>query len=390
MRRISNARLLGREGLYDLEIDPLGRVGAVGPAIATAEPGLDLAGDWLSLGGVDLQINGALGLEFPNLTPAALPKLAAISTLLWEQGVDGYLPTLVTAPTAKVRTALQAIAAYMQTEPEPDRARVLGAHLEGPFLNPAKRGAHPQEYLQLPTPTNLEALIGAWGDCVRVMTLAAELDPTGETIAALRARGIAVSLGHSLATAAEADLAFARGATLVTHAFNAMPSLHHREPGLLGAALARTGDIRCGFIADGQHICPTALHLLLRAGEGARGLFLVSDALAALGLPAGAYPWGERTVTAEAGTARLDDGTLAGTTLPLLAGVQNLVRWEICAPEVAIALATTAPRAALGLATELVGQPAANLLRWTEGPRNLQWQRPVRSPEPVANAVDWG
>ena len=209
------------------------------------------------------------------------------------------------------------------------------------------------------------------------MTLAPELDPAGETIAALRSYGTTVSLGHSLATAAEAERAFDLGATMVTHAFNAMPSLHHREPGLLGAALVRTGAVRCGFIADGKHVDPKMLQVLLRAGLGTQGLFLVSDAIAPLGLPDGDYPWGKRVVTIENGTARLETGTLAGTTLSLLAGVQKLVRWQLCEPDVAIALATSAPREAIGMATELVGQPAGDFLRWSlrPGTAELRWQR---------------
>lgn len=378
MQHITNARLPEREGVYCLEICDRGLVTAIQPMTAAPEAAgdrLDLDGDWLSLGGVDLQINGAMGLPFPDLTPAALPQLKKISAFLWQQGLDAYLPTIVTAPTAKVQLALGAIAQCLT--PKPRQAQVLGAHLEGPFLNPRKRGAHPQEYLQLPTPENLETLVGEWAEIVRIMTLAPELDPTGATIAALRSRGTLPSLGHSLATVAEAEQAFDRGTTLVTHAFNAMPSLHHREPGLLGAALARSGTVRCGFIADGQHVDPRMLQILLRAGEGTRGLFLVSDAIAALGLPDGDYPWGDRVVTVKNGTARLETGTLAGTTLSLLAGVQNLVRWQLCAPGTAIALATTAPRAALGLRTELVGHPAETLLRWTlrSPSRELQWQR---------------
>ncbi len=373
MLRILNARLPECEGLHCLEIDEDGRVATVLPAAAATE-GLDLAGDWLSLGGIDLQINGALGLQFTELTAASLPQLTEVGALLWAQGVDAYLPTLVTSPASQIHQALAAIAAYMRSDTAPNHARVLGAHLEGPFINPQKRGAHPQQYIQPPTPENLAALVGEWGDCVRVMTLAAELDPTGETLAALRSRGTVVSLGHSLATAAEAERAFAGGVAMVTHAFNAMPSLHHREPGLLGAALARA--VRCGFIADGEHICPTMLRLLWRVA-GACGLFLVSDAIAALGLPAGEYPWGDRTIAVRGGTARLEDGTLAGTALPLLAGVQNLVRWDICSPAAAIALATSAPRAAIGLDAQLVGRTAADLLRWTyqAETRDLRWQR---------------
>jgi len=211
---------------------------------------------------------------------------------------------------------------------------------------------------------------------VKVITLAPELDASGEAIPYLRSLGITVSLGHSLATAAEAQLAFSLGAKMVTHAFNAMPGLHHREPGLLGAALVHPG-VKCGLIADGQHISPIMIQLLLRASCYEQGLFLVSDALAPLGLPDGVYPWDKRQINVENGTARLPDGTLSGTTLPLLVGVQNLVRWGICEVESAIALATEAPREAITLSGLDLAKPATQILRWhlDESTRELTWQR---------------
>jgi N-acetylglucosamine-6-phosphate deacetylase len=207
------------------------------------------------------------------------------------------------------------------------------------------------------------------------MTLAPELDSTSEVIPYLHSLGITVSLGHSLATAAQAEIAFELGASMVTHAFNAMPALHHREPGLLGAALIHPV-VRCGLIGDGQHVCPTMIQLLLRAGCYEKGIFLVSDALAPIGLPDGFYPWDFRQIEVKNGTAQLPDGTLAGTTLPLLVGVQNLVRWGICGVEEAIALATQAPRLAIGLPGIGAGQPA-QLLRWhlDESTSKLNWRR---------------
>jgi N-acetylglucosamine-6-phosphate deacetylase len=339
---------------------------------------LDLGGDWLSLGGIDLQINGALGLPFPDLQSHHLTKLAEICELLWQQGVDGFLPTLVTCAIEQVHAALAMIADY-QASPaahQPGRAAILGVHLEGPFLNPTKRGAHPQAFLQ---PLNLETVKTVLGDytaLVKVVTLAPELDPSGETIAYLQHHGIIVSLGHSLATAAEAQQAFTQGATMVTHAFNAMPALHHREPGLLGAALIHP-QVWCGFIADGEHVCPTMLELLIRTQKsGTAGLFLVSDALSPLGLTDGSYPWDSRTIHIQQGTARLEDGTLAGTTLSLLTGVQNLVKWQCCHPEIAIALATSYPRHAIGQTDLAKGTHASHLLRWQQSPTgDLTWQR---------------
>jgi N-acetylglucosamine-6-phosphate deacetylase len=213
-----------------------------------------------------------------------------------------------------------------------------------------------------------------------VITLAPELDLTGTVIPYLRSSDIIISLGHSQANFAQAERAFTSGASMVTHAFNAMPGLHHREPGLLGSALNQA-HVQSGFIADGQHVHPAILKLLVKAGEYSKGLFLVSDALSPLGLPDGKYPWDTREIEVIDGTARLPDGTLSGTTRSLLIGVQNLVQWEVCDLGQAISLATIAPRQALidpvqrtGLANIYVDQ-VANLLRWKSNAGQLTWTR---------------
>jgi N-acetylglucosamine-6-phosphate deacetylase len=329
---------------------------------------LDVAGDWISLGGVDLQINGGLGLAFPDLMVKDTAMLDEISQFLWQAGVDAYLPTLVTTSVENIQRAIAVISNYTQNS----GAKILGVHLEGPFLNYGKRGAHPAEYLLPLTMNEVKRVLGDYASVVKIITLAPELDPTDEIISYLRSLGIRVSLGHSQATAEQAQLAFEAGATMVTHAFNAMPPLHHREPGLLGAAMNHA-DVMCSFIADGQHVVPIMLEILLRASKG---LFLVSDALAPLGLPDGVYPWDNRHIEIINGTARLFDGTLSGTTLPLLTGVQNLVKWGICDIEKAIFLATDAPREAINVPKLSPNQPAS-LLRWywDGNTRELSWKR---------------
>ncbi|MEM6349879.1 MAG: N-acetylglucosamine-6-phosphate deacetylase [Cyanobacteria bacterium P01_D01_bin.14] len=377
-----NASLPGRTGRFCLEIRQH-RIKSIMPmeqVMSNAIRAMDLDGDWVSLGGVDIQINGALGLAFPELNSSSLPGLDKVSSFLWDQGIDAYLPTLVTASPEALQTSLGVIQAYRQTAQSTDsRAEILGVHLEGPFLNPVKRGAHPEQHLQPLTLANAKALLDEFVGLIKVVTLAPELDPAGTVIEWLRSHQIIVSLGHSLATAEQAQSAFAAGASMVTHAFNAMPGLHHREPGLLGAALVNPA-VSCGLIADGQHISQTILDVLMRAWRGQQwaaspsGLFLVSDALAPLGLPDGTYPWDDREIEVTAGTARLADGTLAGTTLPLLAGAQNLVKWGLANADEAITLVTEAPRQALNLPGLTVGQPA-NLLRWHCQDRELSWTR---------------
>lgn len=367
---IINARVPGYQGLQQIRIDEQGIIKAIAPMDSASPVGtipeltlIDVAGDWVSLGGVDLQINGGLGLAFTDVETQHVASLQEIGQFLWRQGVDAFLPTLVTTSVEKIERSLSIFAEFAASQPqEQATARILGVHLEGPFLNPQKRGAHPEEYLLPLTIDNVKRVLGDYAHVVKVITLAPELDLTGEVIAYLRSLGITVSLGHSQATAAQAKGAFELGASMVTHAFNAMPGLHHREPGLLGAALVHP-NLYCGMIADGQHVCPTMIQLLLRAGCYEKGIFLVSDALAPIGLPDGVYPWDSRQIEVKNGTARLADGTLAGTTLPLLVGVQNLVQWGICGVESAIALATQSPRQAIGLPGIAAGQPA-QLLRW--------------------------
>lgn len=376
---IVNAQIPGYQGWQQISIAE-GIIQAILPTTIAlpdnAPTILDVAGDWISWGGIDLQINGALGLAFPDLSPDHDEQLATIAQFLWQQGVDGFLPTLVTTSVDKIQRSLQTLANLPSASPDQttSSAQILGVHLEGPFLNPEKRGAHPAEYLQPLTIETVKRVIGDYASLVKVMTLAPELDATGEVIPYLRSLGITVSLGHSLATAAQTNQAFQQGATMVTHAFNAMPGLHHREPGLLGAAIVDP-QVHCGLIADGQHVHPIMIQVLLQASGYDAGIFLVSDALSPLGLPDGLYPWDERQIEVKQGTARLLNGTLSGTTLPLLVGSQNLVKWGICPPETAIALATDAPRRAIGMNTDYLGQPA-HLLRWhLETAQQLTWQR---------------
>jgi N-acetylglucosamine-6-phosphate deacetylase len=362
LAKIINARVPGYAGLQQILVRER-QIQEVAPQVAGEVSAIDLAGDWCSLGGVDLQINGALGLAFPDLCSDDNERLTKICQLLWDQGIDGFLPTLVTTSIDNFQRSLQVIAEFITHQPT-QTAQVLGVHLEGPCLNPDKRGAHPPEYLLPLTIDSIKRVIGDYAKVIKVMTLAPEMDPFGLVVPYLGSLGITVSLGHSQATLAQAERAFDEGASMVTHAFNAMPSLHHRQPGLLGAALTYDG-VQCGFIADGQHVHPTMLRIFLQAANYSQHAFLVSDALAPLGLPDGFYPWDSRQIEIQEGTARLPDGTLAGTTLPLLAGIENLVRWGACSLEQGIALATTAPRRAIGLNSKYIGQ-VHGLIRWQQ------------------------
>lgn len=311
-------------------------------------------------GAIDLQINGALGISFNDLNSDRAARIPEICQFLYQQGLDGFLPTLVTTSIEQTHRSLFFLAdaiANQKQNPDLLAAKILGVHLEGPFLHPDKRGAHPPQHL---LPLNLDTLtqvLGDYTEIIKLVTLAPELDPTGETIKYLCDRNIIVSLGHSTANAEQTRTAIEQGATMVTHAFNAMPSLHHRDVGLLGAAIL-SDRVWCGLIADGVHVSPEMIRLLYRMTNK---IFLVSDALAPLGLPDGTYPWDDRQITIKNGTARLPDGTLSGTTLPLIKAVNNLIEWDICGAEQAIDAVINMPRYAMNLAIN------------PEAPKRLTW-----------------
>ncbi|MEB3351547.1 MAG: N-acetylglucosamine-6-phosphate deacetylase [Cyanobacteriota bacterium] len=348
----------------------------------SAGAGDDWGGDWLSPMGVDLQINGGLGLAFPELTAAHRPQLELLLERLWGDGVEAIAPTLVTCGLAPLRQAL-AVLAEVRAAHRPGRCRLLGAHLEGPFLAPERRGAHPAEHLATPSAAALAERIDGfsggpgWDPAadIALVTLAPELDGAAEVIAELRRRGVVVSLGHSRADEAEAAAAFGAGVTMLTHSFNAMAGLGHRSPGPLAAAVLH-GGVALGLIADGVHVAPSMAVLLQRLAP--EQLVLVSDALAPYGLGDGRHRWDERALIVENGSCRLDDGTLAGVALPLLEGVVRLARWS-GRPEWAIAAATVAPRRVLGerrpVEGLLRGRPLAHCLRWQGEPAGLAWRR---------------
>jgi N-acetylglucosamine-6-phosphate deacetylase len=218
---------------------------------------------------------------------------------------------------------------------------------------------------------------------IALVTLAPELPGAGAVIEALRRQGVVVSLGHSEADEEQAQAAFTAGVTMLTHTFNAMAGLQHRAPGPVAAALRQPG-VALGLIADGVHVAPSMAVLLQRLAP--QQLVLVSEALAPYGLPDGRHRWDQRTLLVEEGSCRLEAGTLAGVTLPLLEGVRRLARWG-GRPAEAIAAATVHPRWVLGDrrdgAALLRGRPLADCLRWhlqtasegEAGESALEWSR---------------
>jgi N-acetylglucosamine-6-phosphate deacetylase len=258
MRWLSNLRLPessrcshAGQRTWRVGIDGDGRIATVQPTPAgSAAAGEDWGGDWLSPRGVDLQINGGLGLAFPELTRADLPGLMDLLERLWGDGVEAICPTLVTCGVAPLRQALSVLA-EARSRHRRGLCRLLGAHLEGPFLAPERRGAHPEQHLAAPSLAALEQRIagfrcgaslpadGEQAADIALVTLAPELEGAAGVIAALRRQEVVVSLGHSAATESQAEAAFAAGVSMLTHAFNAMPDMHRRAPGPVAAAALR-------------------------------------------------------------------------------------------------------------------------------------------------------
>lgn len=323
-----------------------GRIVSVGRAMdggrATRAEQIDARGLLLVPGFIELQLNGAFGHDF-TADPTTIWR-AAERLPRW--GVTAFLPTIITSPLERIGQGQKVV-----TEGEPAGfrgARPLGLHVEGPFLNPRKKGAHNPNYLRQPS---LDAVAG-WSPetGVRLVTLAPELPGALDVIAALSARGVLVSAGHSMASYQQAEAGFAAGARYGTHLFNAMPAFDHREPGLAGALL--TDDrVTVGFIADGVHTHPSVIKLVWRA-LGADRLCLVTDAMTALGMPAGRHVLGDYEVIVDETSARLADGTLAGSILSLDQAVRNVIDATDCALADALPTVTTTPARALGLSHE--------------------------------------
>ena len=306
-----------------------GRIAAVG----LAGQGTGLAIPAL----VDAQVNGYAGVDVLSAGP---DELDTLGKALLRDGVAAYQPTLITSPEADLLAALARIA---EAQERTEGARIVGVHLEGPFLSPKRPGTHPVEHLRDPDPALLERLLAAGP--VRTVTLAPELPGALELIELCTSRGVAVWLGHSEADAATARRAFAAGALAVTHLFNAMAPISAREPGLAGAALANPG-IAIQLIADGVHVSDELLRLAFAAAPGRCSL--VTDAVAAAGLPDGAYRLGEVEIELEGGVSRRADGVLAGGTSRL---AESLVRLGALGldPVEAVAAVTERPGRLLGV-----------------------------------------
>jgi N-acetylglucosamine-6-phosphate deacetylase len=300
-----------------------------------------LDGGVLAPGFIDLQVNGGGGVLL-NDAPD-LDGIRAICAAHGRLGATGLLPTLITDTPAVTRAVIAAGIAAAQ-------ARVpgfLGLHLEGPHLDPRRKGAHDPALIRPMDAADLAMLVEAARHLPALMVTVAPESATRDQIATLADAGVLVSLGHTDTGIAGARAACKAGARVVTHLFNARSPLGHREPGLVGATLSTPG-AACGLIADGIHVAPEAIRVALAAKRGADGIFLVSDAMPVAGTDLDAFTLGTRRILRRGGRLTLEDGTLAGADIDLPGSVRVMVR-EVGVPlETALAMAGRVPAALIG------------------------------------------
>lgn len=294
---------------------------------------------------VDLQVNGCFGVDLVSATPA---EWSAVATRLPETGVTAFAPTFITGPLDRLAAGLRRAEHAMVAGRATSSARIVGVHLEGPFLAGARRGAHDAAFLRDPDDQALDLLLNAAAPgTLRLLTLAPELPGALAAVRRLAAAGVLVGLGHTDATAAQVGAAADAGARMVTHLFNAQRGLHHREPGVVGAALV-DHRLTCGLILDLHHVAAEVARLTFAAAPGR--VMLTTDAVAAAGMPPGRYVLGDEPVVVEAGRPPVrDGGTLAGSGLRLDRAVANAVALGVDLVS-AVAAASRVPADLLGRA----------------------------------------
>lgn len=278
---------------------------------------IDASGLTLLPGFIDAHVHGAVGQETMDASPDGLRSMARFYA---QHGVTSFLATTWTEPRERIMAALENVAEMRG--PQPDGATILGAHLEGPYINVDRRGAQRAEDVR--RTARGEALAFLDLGVIRLTTVAPEFQENEWFIQECVRRGVTVSLGHTAATYEQARQAVRLGVSHATHTYNAMTGLNHREPGTLGGVMT-SPEINCELIADNIHVHPAAMQILL-ACKGANRLILITDAIRAAGLPEGEHRLDERTVTVKDGAVRLPDGSLAGSVLTMERALRNFMQ----------------------------------------------------------------
>jgi N-acetylglucosamine-6-phosphate deacetylase len=340
MKAVINARFVTKREIVDDKVLLFDKkiIGFVGQLPQGAEiEAIDAGGAYVSAGFIDLHIHGSGGADVMDATPDALDTL---SRILPQTGTTSFLATTMTMSSDAIHKALQNIREHAS---KVSGAQILGVHLEGPYINPSRHGAQDARFVQKPD----ISLVTDYNDIIRMVTLAPEIPHAKEMIETIRNiyPHIILSAGHSDASYEEAMESFVWGVSHVTHLFNAMPGLHHRKPGLVGAVFE--SDVSCDIIADLVHTHPSTLALTQRLKQGA--LILITDAMRAGCMRCGSYDLGGRAVEVGEGKALLDDGTLAGSVLKMHEALRNMSRHTSAQLPELISMVTTLPAEKLGV-----------------------------------------
>jgi len=299
-----------------------GRIARVGRRISKPLKAeiVDASGMIVVPGLIDTHIHGGNGSDAMDGTAEAMRKIAEYHARF---GTTSMLATTTTESFDRIIRAVRATRAVI--EGGTGGAEILGIHLEGPYISPERRGAQNVEHVRSPSLAEFKRIFKESANCVRIVTVAPEIKGAMEFIAAIKSKGVVVSAGHSNASYDEMISAIEAGITHVTHIFNGMKEFHHREPGIVGAALTHR-ELTVSVIADGIHVHPAAITILFRA-KGADNIILITDAIRAAGMSDGTYELGGLPVTVKSGVCRLASGTLAGSTLTMNMAVRNAVNF---------------------------------------------------------------
>jgi N-acetylglucosamine-6-phosphate deacetylase len=303
---------------------------------------IDASGKIVAPGFVEIHVHGGKGRDVMDASYEAVKDIAKF---LVSHGTTSFVPTTISAPRSDLLRAVEAVKKAM--EKGTDGAEVLGAHLEGPYINPEKRGAHDADYVRLPSLDEFEEIWEASNRAVKIVTLAPELEGSKMLIQRLRELGIVASIGHSNATYTQAVDAMKRGVRHATHVFNRMSGFDPREPGVVGAVLVHD-ELTAELICDGIHVHPAAMSLLTRV-KGSKKVVLVTDAIRAAGMPDGEYALGKQRIIVKDGVSRLESGDFAGSTLTMDRAVRNIVRLVGTPLQTAVKMATINPAAVVNV-----------------------------------------
>lgn len=278
---------------------------------------IDVSQKILAPGFVDLLVHGGGGAGFADENPKSIKNA---SEYFLRNGSTTILASLFAKPERQLLDDLQRVAKYIKANPS---SNIYGIHMEGPFLNPGLKGAMNEDYLWEPTVEGWEKLWKASEGLIKIMTIAPELHGASDVMRAAAKKGVVLSIGHSMATYAEIEVAIDNGAAHVTHIFNAMRPFHHRNPGVILGSLLKN-ELKIELIADKYHVHPAVMELLLKL-KGASGIILITDSIRAGGMHEGEYEFADQKVFMKDNKAYLEDGTLAGSTLTLNIAIRNLV-----------------------------------------------------------------